>query len=97
MYKNMLYILLVLLALVTLWTLWGYFGSRVEQADYTVTKQMSDYEIREYPEHIVAQTTVSGTSRNSMGGGFGIVAGYIFGGNTKKESISMTAPVIAQK
>jgi hypothetical protein len=30
-----------------------------------------------------------------MNSGFRIVAGYIFGGNTKKESISMTAPVIS--
>jgi effector-binding domain-containing protein len=28
--------------------------------------------------------------------GFRIVAGYIFGGNVKKESIAMTAPVVAQ-
>jgi len=30
-----------------------------------------------------------------LNNGFSIVAGYIFGGNTKKESISMTAPVVA--
>ena len=54
---------------------------------------MNGYEIREYPEHIVAQATVQWWLNN----GFSIVAGYIFGGNTKKESISMTAPVVAEK
>lgn len=81
----------------SLWSVWGFFGSRVEQADYTVVKKMNGYEIREYPAHIVAQTTVKGSYGESMGNGFSIVAGYIFGGNTKKESIAMTAPVVAQK
>jgi effector-binding domain-containing protein len=58
---------------------------------------MNDYEIREYPAHIVAQTTVKGSYGQAMNSGFSIVAGYIFGGNTKKESIAMTAPVVAQK
>jgi hypothetical protein len=58
---------------------------------------MNGYEIREYPAHIVAQTTVQGSYGESMSNGFRIVAGYIFGGNTKRESIAMTAPVVAQK
>lgn len=89
--------LIALVVIFGLWSLWGFFGSRVEQADYTVAKKMDGYEIREYPAHIVAQTTVQGSYGKSMGNGFSIVAGYIFGGNTKKESIAMTAPVVAQK
>lgn len=80
-----------------LWSVWGFFGSRVEQADYTVLKKMDGYEIREYPQHIVAQTTVNGSYGELMSNGFSIVAGYIFGDNTKKESIAMTAPVVSQK
>ena len=97
MHKNMITIFIAFIVIVTLWSVWGLFGSRVEQADYTVVKKMNDYEIREYPAHIVAQTTVQGSYGESMGNGFRIVAGYIFGGNTKKESIAMTAPVVAQK
>lgn len=82
--------------IIILWSAWGYFGSRVEQAEYTVLEQKDGYEIREYPAHIVAQATVSGDYSESMESGFTIVAGYIFGGNTKKESIAMTAPVVAQ-
>jgi len=89
--KKMIYIFIALVVVMGLWSLWGFFGSNVEQADYTVVKKMNGYEIREYPEHIVAQTTVQWW----LNSGFWIVAGYIFGGNTKKESISMTAPVMA--
>jgi hypothetical protein len=97
MHKIMINILIALVVIIGLWSVWGFFGSRVEQADYTVVKKMNGYEIREYPAHIVAQTTVPGTYGEAMGNGFRIVAGYIFGGNTKKESIAMTAPVVAQK
>ena len=93
----MIKILIVLVVIVALWSIWGFFGSHVEQAEYTVVKKMNGYEIREYPTRIVAQTTVQGPYKESMNSGFSILAGYIFGGNTKKENISMTAPVISQK
>jgi hypothetical protein len=93
----MIYILIALVVVIALWSIGGFFGSRVEQADYTVVETMNGYEIREYPAHIVAQTTVQGSYGESMSNGFRIVAGYIFGGNTKRESIAMTAPVVAQK
>lgn len=96
MHKIMINILIALVVIIGLWSIWGFFGSRVEQADYSVVKKMNGYEIREYPAHIVAQTTVEGSYDESMSAGFRIVAGYIFGGNTKKESIAMTAPVVAQ-
>ena len=97
MYKIMMNIGIALIVIVSLWSLCGYFGSRVEQTDYTVLKKVSDYEVREYPSHIVAQTTVQGSYDASMSQGFTIVAGYIFGGNIKKESIAMTAPVMVKK
>jgi effector-binding domain-containing protein len=91
----MIYILIALVVVIALWSIGGFIGSRVEQADYTVVETMNGYEIREYPAHIVAQTTVQGSYGESMSNGFRIVAGYIFGGNTKRESIAMTAPVVA--
>ena len=93
----MVYILIALILLLTAWTAWGFFGSRVEQTDYTVVQQMNDYEVRQYPAHIVAQTTVQGSYEEGLNSGFSIVAGYIFGGNTRKESIAMTAPVMSQR
>jgi len=88
---------IVLVVITLLWSVWGYFGSHVEQAEYTIVKKMDGYEIREYPAHIVAQTTVQGSYGESLGKGFSIVAGYIFGGNIKKETIAMTSPVVVQK
>jgi hypothetical protein len=88
--------LITIVILLVLWSLYGYFSSRVERAEYSVIKKMNGYEIRNYPAHIVAQTTVDGSYQESMSKGFSIVAGYIFGGNLKKENISMTSPVLIQ-
>lgn len=93
----MIITIVALVVILALWSAWGFFGSNVEQAEYTVIKEMNGYEIREYPAHIVAETTVQGSYEDGLNEGFKIVAGYIFGGNTKKESIAMTAPVVAQK
>ncbi len=89
---SLIIVVLVLIA----WSLIGYFSSRVEQTEYSTLKKAEGYEIRKYPAHIVAETIVSGPYREALSQGFRIVAGYIFGGNTKKESISMTAPVTQQ-
>ncbi|MCE9643741.1 heme-binding protein [Candidatus Parcubacteria bacterium] len=90
-------IFLVVLVVVILWSVWGYFSSNVEQAQYSVVKKLGGYEVREYAAHIEAQTTVEGSYDEALNKGFTIIAGYIFGGNTKKESIAMTAPVREQK
>ena len=76
------------------WTLWGYFSSRVEQATYAVVGSGEGYEVRLYPPRVVAQTAVSGPYQEALSQGFRIVAGYIFGGNAKKQKIAMTAPVV---
>jgi len=89
--------ILIIIVLLIIWSIWGYFSSKVEQAEYSVIKKYKDYEIRNYPSHIVAQTTVDGSYEKAMSTGFRIIAGYIFGGNTKRESISMTAPVKEEK
>jgi len=87
-------ILFLLVGIGILWSAWGYFSSRVEAASYTVLESKKEYEIRLYPAHIVAETTVKGSYQEALNQGFRIVAGYIFGGNAKKESIAMTAPVV---
>ncbi|MEI6281002.1 MAG: heme-binding protein [bacterium] len=88
-------IIIILILILILWSVWGYFSSRVEQMEYTVVKKNKYYEVRKYPKHILAQATVSGDFMSGMNSGFSIVASYIFGGNIKRESISMTAPVLS--
>lgn len=90
--------ILIIVGVLILWSIWGYFGSRVEQAEYSVLEKKKGYEIRNYPPHIVAEATVStATYRDAMGEGFSIVASYIFGGNKTNEKIAMTAPVVEKK
>jgi effector-binding domain-containing protein len=86
--------LYIFVGIVIVWSVWGYFSSRVESTQYSILESKKDYEVRLYPAHIVAQTVVKGSYQEALGQGFRIVAGYIFGGNTKKESIAMTSPVI---
>ena len=91
---NIIYTIIIIFII---WSVYGYFSSRVEMAEYTVLEIKNNYEIRLYPAHIVAQTTVNGSYKQALNQGFSIVARYIFGGNTKRQSIAMTAPVIEQK
>ncbi len=65
-----------------------------EEPSYTSILQEAPFEIREYPALIAAEVTVSGERSEAVSAGFRLLAGYIFGGNTRKQSISMTSPVI---
>ena len=55
--------------------------------------QVGAIEVRDYAPRIAAETTVSGDEAAARNEGFERVAGYIFGGNTAKARIAMTAPV----
>lgn len=84
----------VVAVLIIIWALYGYFAVRdIERPRYSVLQKRDGYEIRKYDQYVVAETTVSGDMRQTMNEGFTRIAGYIFGGNTTKASIAMTAPV----
>ena len=89
--------LIILTAIVLIWIAYGYFSSRVKEPKFSVIEKKDDYEIREYAPYIEARVNVTGEYREAMTSGFRILAGYIFGGNTRKQSIAMTAPVSEQK
>jgi hypothetical protein len=68
----------------------------VEEPKYAVSFHEGAIEIRDYQAAVAAEVTVSGGQKEAAGKGFRLLAGYIFGGNTRHQSIAMTAPV-AQK
>ena len=64
----------------------------VEKIKYKIIKEDDDFEIRKYPELILA--TVEKYSDNKA---FGLLFNYISGENKAQEKISMAAPVISSK
>jgi hypothetical protein len=63
---------------------------KVEEPPYIVLNSLeNNVEIREYRPQIWALVQKGNENR-----AFGILAGYIFGDNDKKEKIGMTAPVV---
>ena len=87
-------IIIIIAILLLAWVAVGYFASKVEKLPYTVLSNDKEYEVRQLPEHVIAETTVKGDFNYASGESFRILAGYIFGQNKKNESISMTSPVI---
>src|SRR6056300_1281495 len=65
----------------------------IEKAKYTVVEKEDDFEIRQYDPQIGAETFVEGDLEAVGNEGFRRLYAYISGENTKKQSISMTAPV----
>jgi hypothetical protein len=91
-------IFLIILAItIFIWIAYGYFSSRVKEPKFRVVEKKTGYDIREYAPYIEARVKVTGEYREAMTSGFRILAGYIFGGNTRKQSIAMTAPVTEQQ
>lgn len=69
----------------------------VETPSYNVEKKEDSFEIRTYSSYILAQVDVESDFDGALRNGFEILAHYIFGGNRKRESIPMTAPVSEEK
>ena len=65
----------------------------VEEPPFETVVSDGDFEIRDYPALAVAEVTVPGAQRDAANAGFRLLAGYIFGGNSGKADIAMTAPV----
>ncbi len=84
----------ILLCLFSLMSLLTGVVMATEEPSYTSVLQEAAFEIREYPALIAAEVTVPGDRSEAVSAGFRLLAGYIFGGNTRKQSIAMTAPVI---
>jgi hypothetical protein len=70
--------------------------SGTEEPAYTVVARAGPVEIRTYGPRIAAETTVDAPEEAARSAGFRRLAGYIFGANTTKAKIAMTAPVATE-
>ncbi len=63
---------------------------------YEVIRTQGEIELRQYETQLIAETLVpvSGDDRSPGNGAFRRLANYIFGENTRKAEIEMTAPVL---
>lgn len=92
------YTFLGIIAVLLVWAIGSYLVIRnLEEPKFTVLEKRDGYEIREYSPYIVAETKVSGTYSRGLNQGFSAIADYIFGNNTTKTSIAMTAPVLQEE
>ena len=76
----------------------GYFFYRektVEKPRHKLLESDGQFEVREYPELLVAEATVAGERDYALDKGFGQLADYIFAKSRDGGKIPMTAPVIS--
>ncbi len=71
------------------------FGVRdgTEEPRFSVIDHVGAVEIRQYGPRIAAEVVLQDDEMAARSQGFRILAGYIFGGNTARAKIGMTAPV----
>jgi hypothetical protein len=64
-----------------------------EEPKFTLALKDGPFELRDYAATVVAEVTVTGDQQEAGRKGFGLLAGYIFGGNRARQKIAMTTPV----
>ncbi len=69
----------------------------IEEPKFTVSLHEGAVEVRNYLAAVAAEVTVPGDQNSAANAGFRLLAGYIFGGNTRRQSIAMTAPVAQER
>lgn len=67
-----------------------------EQQPYTLIDTYPGFELRAYPAHVVAEVDVDAPFDTAGNAAFRTLASYIFGANTAREKLAMTAPVTQQ-
>jgi len=68
-----------------------------EQQVYEVLEKYPDFELRRYPDHLVAETEVSGAFELAGNMAFPRLARYIGGHNRSSRKMVMTAPVVQEQ
>jgi len=89
---------LAFIALLIIWAVGSYLVIRnLEEPKFAVLESKGGYDVREYEPYIIAKTDVAGSYEEASSNGFRIIGDYIFGNNTSRTSIAMTAPVLESK
>jgi hypothetical protein len=91
--KTMIEIVSLIIAIVLITGIYTMTKAKTETQKYEVIYTKDNFEIRSYPEAILATVKMNGTYDNSRNSGFQVLAGYIFGGNEDNQQIAMTSPV----
>ncbi|HEY0116612.1 MAG TPA: heme-binding protein [Allosphingosinicella sp.] len=76
----------------------GYYVYReksIEKPRHKVLETDGQFEVREYPELLVAEASVAGDRDFALDQGFGKLADYIFAKSRDGQKVSMTAPVLS--
>ena len=68
-------------------------SEELEEPAYELLQKYHGFEVRKYVDTIQARVTTSGMNYGELARPFRRIAGYIFGGNERQQSIAMTAPV----
>jgi effector-binding domain-containing protein len=64
-----------------------------DEVKYRVVIKAKEFELRDYPAYVVAETVVGATMEDAGNKAFRRLFGYISGKNRSREKIAMTAPV----
>jgi hypothetical protein len=75
--------------------LYLYRERSLEQPNHKVSESDGDFEVRDYPELLVAEASCAGERSNALDMGFGKLADYIFAKSRPGGTIAMTAPVLS--
>lgn len=65
-----------------------------EKQPYQVVREYDQFEVRRYPEHLLAEIESGGSFEGAGNRGFRYLFAYISGENQATQKISMTAPVV---
>ncbi len=72
----------------------AYDRGMTEQQPYDLVRSENGFDVRHYPEHVVAETVTSGDFEGAGSRAFRYLFGYITGDNAARGTIEMTAPVV---
>ena len=68
-------------------------SEKLEEPAYELLQKYRGFEVRKYADTIQARVSTNGMNYGESARPFRRIAGYIFGGNERQQSITMTAPV----